>query len=783
MKTKFNPRILALFLIIVGTIWLSLYMSRPPAVVPASVADTEFSAERAMEQVYAISQEPHVTGSPEIYKVRDYILGELTKLGLSPEVQVTVAQSFLNEANVALAENILVKIPGTASSQAIMLMAHYDTVDNSHGAGDDGAGVAVMLETTRALIAGSRLNNDIILLFSDAEESTVAGAKAALAHPWLAELGLVLNLETRGSSGSVYMFETGYENGWIIPEFAKAVPYPATSSLMRDVYNNMPNNTDFTGFRNAGYAGFNISNLEGYTQYHSPLDTPEKLSPQTLQHLGSYALGIARHFGNLEMSNLKASDAVYFDLLGSTLIHYPGFLVIPLTILALLCFIGVVIFGWRKGEFSLKGIGQGFLAFLAVLVSGPGAVTLLWFIIRAVTNPPIINGDTYNSSLYFLGFSLLIVAITAALYHLFRRKASILYLAIGALFWWLILLVVTTIIFPMANFLFLWPLLFALIGVGDLLLTDNQKPLTWAGVFILSIAALPGLLMLPAGVYAIALGLLSLVSVTGVGLVLVSLLLGLMIPHLAVLTQWSESDSGFGQWWLSTGSGLLGVVVLIVAVITGRVDTTHPRLIHLVYGFDAQTGKAVWASMDSSGAWGTAFSEEWIAQFFSDQAEKKPLPEFYGSDWRQFTVDQAPVVALSPPEVAVLENVQEGDRRKLRLAVTSSRGATLVSFYIAPPAEVTAVAVNGQSLAVAENPPEREDMWGLNFYGPWASGMELSLEIKSLRAINILVVERVAGLPDIPSQSISPQPDYLLPYADTDFPSHVTLISDLLTFD
>lgn len=775
MINKFTPRRVVLFLIIVGTVWFSLYKGRPPAVVPARAPESEFSAERAMRHIAPISQEPHVTGSPEIYRVRDYIVGELTGLGINSELQIVLAQNPFNDSEVALVENILARLPGTKTNQAVVIVGHYDTTPYSPGAADDGAAVATLLETARALKAAPPLDNDVVLVFSDAEESTIGGAFAAIEHPWLSEIALVVNLEMRGNNGPVYAFETGPDNGRIIPEFAKAVPYPLSSSLMRDVYNNMPNNTDFTAFREAGYPGFNYSTLEGYTTYHTLLDTVATLDPRSLQHHGTYTLGIARHFGNLDLQNIKASDAVYFDLLGTTLIHYPGFLAIPLMILVILLFAGLVIIGLRKGDLTPRGIFLGFLAFMVVLVSGPGAVTLLWYLIRATVNPPVIHGDTYNSPLYFLGFGLLIVAITAALYSLFRRRVSISNLAVGALLWWAIFLLVVTFIFPLANFIFLWPLLFSLIGVGDLILTKHQTPLSWIGVIILYIAALPGLLLLPVPTYAMAQGLLTLVSVTGAGLVLVSLLIGLLVPHLAAIT-WS--DKWLGQRWLSAGSALIGAAVVIVAMITVRADAQHPRLIHLIYGLDTHTGEAFWASLRSS-----EYSQEWTANFFSEQATYGPLPQFFGTDRRQLEFDHAPVLPLSPPDIDVLDNTLNGDLRKLRLSVTSLRGATQMSFYIAPPAEILSVVVNGKPMRVAENPPDREEMWDFHYYGPLTSGMELDLEVRSPRAVEMFIVEGVAGLPDIQDHSIPAQPDHLIPSAHLNrWDSHVTLISSSLTF-
>jgi len=747
--------------------------------VPASAPTAEFSAERAMEHIPAISQEPHVTGSPELHRVRDYILGVLADLGIEAETQRVLEQNPLRDSEVALVENVLARIPGTNSSGAIVFIGHYDSPPHSPGAGDDGAAVAVMIETARALAAGPSLDNDVVFLFSDAEESTIGGANAARPHPWLSKIGLVVNLEMRGSSGPVYMFETGPENGRVIAEFAKAVPYPATSSLMRDVYSSMPNNTDFTAFRDAGYAGFNISVLERSTSYHAPIDTVENLNPRSLQHHGSYVMGIAQHFGDLDLSDLKADDAVYFDLLGSTLIHYPGFLSIPLMIVTLILFIALILFGVRKGNLTLKGTGLGFLAFLAVMVSGPGIVTLLWFVVRGVVNPPIIQGDTYNSPLYFLGFSLLIVAITAALYHWFGRKLSSSNMAVGALLWWAILMLGITFVFPMANFFFLWPLLFSLIGVRRWFSVDKHTTLSWSDVAILSVAALPGLLIVPSTMWSVSMGLLALVSITGTSLVILSLLLGLLVPHMALMTRLFGSDSGRSQWWLPAGSAVLGIVAVIVAMVTTRVDANHPRLVNLIYGYDTQSGEAIWGSVESS-----VYSHEWTDQFFSEQATSASLPQFIGSDWPVFKIDRAPVAPLSLPQIEVLEESQEGDIRRIRLSITSTEGATQAHFFIEPPEEVLSVAVNGESLTMAEDSPEREDLWTLSYYGPLTTGMELDLEVRSLQAIKMRVVEVVRGLPEIPALSSSPMPDYMVPlscFCRDD--SHMNYIYSPLTFD
>jgi putative aminopeptidase FrvX len=54
--------------------------------------------------------------------------------------------------------------------------------------------------------------NDIIILFSDAEELGLNGA-ALLQPNWAKEVGLVLNFEARGTSGPSYMLMETNGNG------------------------------------------------------------------------------------------------------------------------------------------------------------------------------------------------------------------------------------------------------------------------------------------------------------------------------------------------------------------------------------------------------------------------------------------------------------------------------------------------------------------------------------------------------------------------------------------
>lgn len=66
---------------------LVLMQMIPPAVINRSAPLTAFSAERALDHLQVIARAPHPTGSPENEQVRGYLVDQLRRLSLEPEVQ------------------------------------------------------------------------------------------------------------------------------------------------------------------------------------------------------------------------------------------------------------------------------------------------------------------------------------------------------------------------------------------------------------------------------------------------------------------------------------------------------------------------------------------------------------------------------------------------------------------------------------------------------------------------------------------------------------------------
>src|SRR5687768_3505337 len=96
------------FLCSLCIIFVSVYRLHPSNVVPASAPLTEFSADRAMEHLPALSNKPHPVGSEEHARVGEYIRSQLTILGLTPEIQ-----------NTTVVSNIVARLKGTSSGKAV----------------------------------------------------------------------------------------------------------------------------------------------------------------------------------------------------------------------------------------------------------------------------------------------------------------------------------------------------------------------------------------------------------------------------------------------------------------------------------------------------------------------------------------------------------------------------------------------------------------------------------------------------------------------------------------
>lgn len=741
------PAVLTL-VVTLATVAVSWSPYIPRDTVPATAPETDFSAQRARAHLERIAQRPRPPGSAAHQEVQDYLTGHLRGLGLESDVQTTtvVADRWGVLSVAGTVSNIAVRLRGSGEGRAVLLVAHYDGVAGGPGANDNGVAVAALLETLRALQAGPQLRNDVIVLFTDAEESGLLGARAfARGHPWAQDVRLVFNFEARGTYGPSVMFETSSGNGWLVEELSEAVATPMASSLFDEVYRRLPNDTDFTIFRQAGYPGMNFAYIGGVTAYHTRLDDIGAVDPHSLQQHGSYALSLTRRFGERDLEEASSHDAVFFNVPVLGLISYDERWSAPLAVTIFLVLLGVIVWGIRNGRLRPGRTAVAMAAFVGMLLVVPALVAGLWWLV-ATTHAayqwmPL--GATYNDSFYVTAFLLLTVALTTLTHRWLRRRLALRELFTGALMTWAIMMLASGLSFPGGSYLWTWPTLFATAALIYLLRSEEE--VSGTDLLIVGSGSIPAILLMAPIVYLVYLA--TTVQMSGLLMLPVVLVLGLLLPYLELLQR-------AGRSLLVITPALAALILLVSAGLSSGFDEDHPRPDSLFYVMDEDRSRAWWVSSDRR-------TDTWTSHYLGGDPARAPMSDQFPAIGYPFLQARAPVLAsLEPPLLELISQELQEDGRVLRVRIRSRRGADQLWVNVAPGMEIAAATVNGEELA---RRPDAGRPWSLHYVGLPSQGVELSLTVKGLEPVRIQAVDRTGGLPDAPMVERHPRPPNTMP--------------------
>lgn len=301
--------------------FLGLQGLRTPEPAPAD-ADS-FSAIRAAKFAQAVlGDQPRPAGSEANAQAVKRLIDWLRSRGLEVESSETKVRATGRDVTV---RNVIARKTGAMPGSAIMLCAHIDSAPGSPGASDDGFGVAILLEAAAALGNGSWPGRDIILLFTDAEESGLLGARQfASNHPWHSKVGPVINVDNRGNSGPSILYDLCGDSADLLQACAPALGPVVGSSLYAEIAARMPNSSDLAVFREAGMSGMNFALVGGHEHYHAATDTWNEADLSSLQHQGTVALASMQALAMHRADTPKAEGrAVYQDVAGAMLAWWP----------------------------------------------------------------------------------------------------------------------------------------------------------------------------------------------------------------------------------------------------------------------------------------------------------------------------------------------------------------------------------------------------------------------------------------------------------------------------
>ncbi|MFK7767405.1 MAG: M28 family peptidase [Mariniblastus sp.] len=556
-----NNRGIALVLALLSwltIVWLGDYFYAPvkPRESHAEKTDSQstFSSARAEAILESLVGDsiPHPAGSKQNTIVREKIVALLESYGYSVEIQTGKASvdDWLRDRNGGQKEVELNNIyafknltltglapTGSASSESsdppdssgtsnyesdksILLLSHYDSTSRGPGASDDGVGTAALIEIARMIAEEPVDGRDVKFLITDGEELGLLGAKLFIdEHPDAKNTGVVINLEARGTTGPSMMFETSSFSRQLIPVFARTSTRPFASSLFFEIYKRMPNDTDFTVFREAGILGYNFAFIGDVKNYHTPTDNFDNFDRGSLQHHGENALGLIRGLrnsreletaltlkANLNGSNPAVSkaahEAVYFDFFGMFLIWWPSDWSVWLVLVATILFgLSATVFPkdqeLNKSKLS-PPLASRFQQLLAGLIIHVAAILVLsvclYFIQYGVrldsrlSNPwprqpvPIILG-------YGLASCALVGLVTLVGEKFLTPKGA--WLGFGLI--WLGMALLSSLLVTGASYLFIVPIL----GVSILGICMNRLGDRGIWLTILSTTIFVGLIWLP----------------------------------------------------------------------------------------------------------------------------------------------------------------------------------------------------------------------------------------------------------------------------------------------
>lgn len=571
--------------------YLAFSSQKPIGVEPADVSG--FSALNAQKHIELMAAEPHFMGSPANAKVRDYILAEFERMGIEAKVEAQYIENRRGSSSfmqLARPENIIARLPGKNASKKVVVMGHYDSVLNSPGAGDDVHTVANILEVAR-LLKGQDLQNEVVFLITDGEELNLYGAKTYVENHDVAEIGILLNYEARGNSGPSISFEWSEGNAWLVKQLRKVGKRPIANSMSFEIYDRMPNGSDFTEFKDLGVPGINNAFIGGFSYYHSPDDTPENLKMESVQHAGENMYRLTQHFASIDLNGAGTQNASFFNFFGA-LIIYPVGLDLLLVILGLGLW-GLLLMRWIKSQqISLVKYLLALLASLGLMAVIIGVTIGLGKLILGMYPhyDVFYAGQYYNHEWYLLaasGLSLVILwlGVSRLANRLQLESIKLAYLTILSL-----LMVAVYFMAPTATYIMSLPMLGLYAGV----FLQELKPNTqegWMGDLV-------GLLMMlfPIGLWTLAVHLVFLAFS-------LSLLAGPIL--LAVLFSLS-SLLAFDHWWKKEQKALplLGLLTFIGAMgaahLQSKPTPEYPLPSNLFHVYDADKDSSFWVTNDRS---------------------------------------------------------------------------------------------------------------------------------------------------------------------------------------
>ena len=676
-------------LFVVG--YSSLLINDPPQPLGADAPSDSYSAARARAELVRLlgDEAPHPIGSAANDLVKSRLIERLRELGFEPQVQDAIGCS-TRWPTCGRVQNVLARIDGDATA-AIALMAHYDSVPFAPGAGDDGAGVAALLEIARVLATQPRPHNTIVFVFTDGEEAGLLGAEAFYGqHPWAHDVAAVINLEGSGSSGASQLLRTAPDSGALVDAFRAVAPHPVASSVAEEVFKRSPNNTDLSVAMDAGKAGIDFAFAGERNHYHTPRDSIANLSNATLQHHGDNALPLLRALANADLSK-RSPNYVYATLTQSIWIAYRPQTGLFLAI-AIVALLGLAT--WRRWQ----GVGH-FAGACGIVVTT--LVTIVVFEVGALALIDLIAGQRAPWPSDPWPWRLVIYSVPVIGLLLQRplvRRVGFWNSLLAAWWLWALSTLVLAYYFPLATPLLLPAMILATIVIVVLAFASSLDRPAFRSTAAIVNALIAGTFMLPLAHFG------EVVQGFETAPAIYIPLAWLAVTLLPLLDRGRVKSPR----WTAVAATLAGLVWSHWAA---QYSELYPQHVNFSYIVDGDSQRANYV------AWSETTLPQSVTAVLPFASASAPLP-WHGDD--------VPVAAADVTARATVTVDAQPPRGNTHIAFFKPvDGTRSLSLVIPKAAKVSAIRVAGQTVGL---PPPEDDYYVVTVHAPPTDGVTIEVD-------------------------------------------------------
>ncbi len=402
--------------------------------------ETDFNQDRIMYHVEKLTENgPRSVFHKEANeKALGYIGRTLDEIGLvnrdTTEVPAYQVHDYVTDDpdyNNFYLKNIIAYIPSnsdTPSGDVVMFMGHMDSVPMGNGASDDGVATSVMLEAinhyTKKMEEGFVIEHDLMFAFVNGEEFGLYGS-VALANEFdgfnnaVDRLKFVTNLESRGTEGTLIMFETADNNYNTVKLFSEVNDNLFTCSIATLVYSTMPNSTDFSSF-NEDHQGLNMANILGGENYHTQNDSFEKVGKSYVSQQAMFVDSLIEKLADYDLDQLYDADenAVFFSYLNiATVVYTPAVAMVIGSILIALVIVNILL-GIKKRRTGVTF--KALITLIVTLVASAGIMFAAYYLFQlfaalvGTIDFHMIGTITYSNKFLVIGMGILTISVVMA---------------------------------------------------------------------------------------------------------------------------------------------------------------------------------------------------------------------------------------------------------------------------------------------------------------------------------------------------------------------------------